>query len=144
MCLFFLKLSPFFLFAESSSKRHRSGGHFSGYHGRTRNDCPPRHHAKAGKIQVHAENHISPWTNSSDAGGRVFDLHGAGCLLPVPSEMLNGCFEAGARAERLHQVSIWGQHTTRLLQQRPLRSRGLIRVFYSTHKTEFMCFNIMT
>lgn len=67
------------------------------------------------------ENHISPWTNSSDAGGRVvsteslqgqvyynvlwsisvvtfvlffpkFDLHGAGCLLLVPSEMVMKLF----------------------------------------------------
>uniref|UniRef100_A0A8D2ZY11 Sidoreflexin n=1 Tax=Scophthalmus maximus TaxID=52904 RepID=A0A8D2ZY11_SCOMX len=41
---------------------------------------------------------------------------------------LHGCVEAGARAERLHRVSVRRQSTTSLLQQRPLRLRALITV----------------
>lgn len=32
---------------------------------------PAHHHAKAGKIQVHAEDYVSAWANPSDAGGSV-------------------------------------------------------------------------
>uniref|UniRef100_A0A3Q3ANV6 Sidoreflexin n=1 Tax=Kryptolebias marmoratus TaxID=37003 RepID=A0A3Q3ANV6_KRYMA len=37
---------------------------------------------------------------------------------------LHVCFEAGARAERLHRVSVRRQSSTRLLQQRPLSPNG--------------------
>lgn len=63
---------------------------------------------------------------------------------PLPLSQLHGCVQAGTRAARLHQVSVWRHYTTCLLQQRPLRGP----IICSTDEPEYifgyvMCLHVL-